>query len=251
MSEPSQLPVVERAAMVVIGDELLSGKIAEQNVMPLARALLALGIRLSRVVVIPDDVRVIAEEVRRLSDQADIVFTSGGIGPTHDDVSVEGVARALGADVVESPELVGLLESVYGARFSALHRRMARVPRGSTLLMSKDVRWPAIVCGKVWMLPGVPELFRMRVGVLREHMRGPRPIYGAEVLSRAEEADITGQIDVVVARYPDVQVGSYPKWADPAYKTRVTFDGIDEGRVTQAASDFRELIIESAIDPLR
>lgn len=241
--------VVESACALVIGDELLSGQIADQNVAPLARALRAIGVTLRTVSVVSDDVEVIASEVHRLSALGDIVFTSGGVGPTHDDVSVLGVAKALDRKVVEDEELVALLASVYGERFTPAHRLMARVPEGAELLRSEDVRWPAIVCGKVWMLPGVPELFRAKLTCIRAHLRGPSPIFGAEVLTRVDEIELMPHLTAVVSRFPEVHVGSYPRWFDPRYKTRITFDGKDEAAVLRAASEFRGLAGDAAIDP--
>jgi molybdenum cofactor synthesis domain-containing protein len=247
--EASSRRIVESAAALVIGDEILSGQIADQNVAPLAKTLRAMGVTLRTVAVVPDDVDFIAHEVDRLRAQADVVFTSGGVGPTHDDVSVLGVARALGCRVVESEELVALLTGVYGERFTPGHRLMARVPEGAELISSDGVAWPAIVCGKIWMLPGVPELFRAKLIAVRDHLSGPSPIYGTEVLTRADEVELLPHFAAVVTRYPDVHVGSYPRWFDPRYKTRVTFDGKSETRVLDAARDFRGLAGDAAIDP--
>lgn len=249
MTESASRRIVDTAAALVIGDEVLSGQIADQNVAPLARTLRSLGITLRTVAVVADDVEVIATEIERLSALADIVFTSGGVGPTHDDVSVLGVARALGRSVVVSEELVLLLRGVFGAGFTDGHRLMARIPEGAELMRTEDVLWPAIVCGKVWMLPGVPELFRAKLVGVRAHLSGPSPIHGVEVLTRVDEVDLLPHLTAVVSDYPDVHVGSYPRWFDPRCKTRVTFDGKDESRVVAAARAFRELAGDAAIDP--
>lgn len=249
MIQTSSRRIVDGAAALIIGDEILSGQIADQNLAPLAKTLRGMGVILRAVAVVPDDVEVIASEVDRLSALADVVFTSGGVGPTHDDVSVLGIARALGRRVVESEELVALLAGVYGDRFTPGHRLMARVPEGAELIRSEGVPWPAIVCDKVWMLPGVPELFRAKLVAIRDHLSGPSPIYGTEVLTRADEVELLQHFATVVMRYPDVHVGSYPRWFDPHYKTRVTFDGKSETRVFDAARDFRGLAGDAAIDP--
>src|SRR3954451_18852253 len=152
--------VVRTAAALVIGNELLSGKVLDANVHALAGLLRALGIRLSRVVMLPDDVGVLAAEVRRLSADFDVVFTSGGVGPTHDDVTVEAVARAFGVDVVLDPTLSELLRGVYGERLTEAHMLMARVPLGAVLRSSPEVQWPTPVMNNVWILPGIPDLFK-------------------------------------------------------------------------------------------
>lgn len=241
--------IIDSACALIIGDELLSGRIADQNIAPLAKTLRAIGVTLRTVAVVADEVDVISSEILRLRALGDMVFTSGGVGPTHDDVSVLGVAQALGRPVVESEELVELLAGFYGQRFTPAHRLMARVPEGAELIRSEDVRWPAIVCENVWMMPGVPELFRAKLLGVRAHLCGPGPFFAAEVLARVDEVDLLPQLTAIVSRYPDVHVGSYPRWFDPLCKTRITFDGKNEESVQRAARDFRSLAGDSALEP--
>src|SRR6187549_2900179 len=134
--------VVRTAAALVIGNELLSGKVLDANVHALAGSLRALGIRLSRVVMLPDEIGILADEVRRLSADFDVVFTSGGVGPTHDDVTVDAVARAFGVEVGLVPTLTELLRSLYGERITDAHLLMARIPVGAMLCGSPEVQWP-------------------------------------------------------------------------------------------------------------
>src|SRR5215468_4953649 len=124
------------AAALVIGNELLSGKIAEGNLQVLARELRGLGVLLRRAVLILDDVEEIAREVRALGASHDVVFTSGGVGPTHDDLTIEGVARAFGVKVVVSPEIEEMIRRYYGNRVTEGHLLMARVPAGARLVSS-------------------------------------------------------------------------------------------------------------------
>src|SRR5919201_3110556 len=119
------------AGIVLIGNEILSGKIADANAAYLCRELRELGVDVRRISVIPDDVDTIAAEIAAFSREFDVVFTSGGVGPTHDDVTIEGVARAMQVPVVRHPELVALLERYYGDRLTEAHRKMAEVPQGA------------------------------------------------------------------------------------------------------------------------
>src|SRR5690606_32265936 len=141
------------------------------------------------------------------------------------------------------------LQQVYGDRLTETHKLMARVPEGAQLLRSHDIRWPTIVCENVWIMPGVPELFRMKLAALREHVRGPTPIYGLELFFSAEEVDLKIALDQVVAAHPQVEIGSYPKWFDKRYKTRVTFDGIDEVAVARAAEALKARLGTLLVEP--
>ena len=123
------------AAALVIGNELLSGKIADENVVVLARTLQRIGVRLERVVMVRDDLEVIAEEVRALSEQHDVVFTSGGVGPTHDDLTVDAIAAAFEVDVVRSPPMEAMLRQYYGDEITEGHLRMARSPAGERAIL--------------------------------------------------------------------------------------------------------------------
>lgn len=226
------------AAALVIGNEILSGKVEEANVGALARTLRQLGVLLRRVVVVMDDVETIAREVRDLSPAHDWLFTSGGIGPTHDDVTIEGVARAFGVRVVSSPEMESMLRAHYKERFTDGHLRMALVPEGASLEVTAEITWPTIRLGNTWLLPGIPEVFRMKLPVVVARVAGSRAFVSRAVYVKMEEGELKPLLDRVVAAFPDVLVGSYPKWLDPAYKTKLTFDGRDIDRVLAARESF-------------
>jgi molybdenum cofactor synthesis domain-containing protein len=230
--------VVQTAAALVIGNELLSGKIQESNLIELARTLRALGVRLIRALFVPDEIEVIARAVQELSTAADVLFTSGGVGPTHDDVTVEAVAQAFGVRAVIDPTLAALLREVYGERCSDAHLRMALVPEGAELVSSSDVRWPTPLMRNVFVLPGVPEIFRMRLDAVRQHLSGPRPFVSSAVFLTLDEPELTPMLNQVVAAHPEVEIGSYPKWFDPKYKTKITFDGADADAVARAVAAF-------------
>jgi molybdenum cofactor synthesis domain-containing protein len=230
-----QEPRAKTAAALVIGNELLSGKVEEANVAVLARTLRALGVLLRRVVTILDDKAEISREVRELSKSHDWLFTSGGVGPTHDDVTIEAVADAFGVPVVISPPMEKMLRDHYGDRITEGHLRMALVPQGAQLEATEEVRWPTVRIGNTWVMPGIPEVFRMKLPVVVARIgEGAPPYVSRAVYTRMDEGDLKPLLDDVVARFPDVDVGSYPKWLDPAYKTKLTFDGRDAVRVDAA-----------------
>jgi molybdenum cofactor synthesis domain-containing protein len=231
------------AAALVVGDELLSGKVEESNVAPLARTLRGLGILLRRVVVVMDDVEAIAGEVRALSSTHDWLFTSGGVGPTHDDVTVEAVARAFGTRVVSSPRMEEMLRAHYAERCTDGHLRMALIPEGAALESTPDVAWPTVRVQNTWLLPGIPEMFRVKLTVVAARIgaAGP-PFVSHAAYVNLDEGVLTPLLAQVVHDHPDVSVGSYPKWLEPRYKTKLTFDGRDEARVLAARDAFVALL---------
>ena len=226
------------AAMLVIGNELLSGKVEEKNLFELSHLLRQLGIRFSRAVVVADEIPAIRREVEELSRSADVVFTSGGVGPTHDDVTIEAVAQAFGVDLVIEPRLEALLRRAYGERLTEAHLRMALVPRGAELISASDAHWPATLMKNVFVLPGVPEIFRLKLDAVRTHLRGFAPFVSRAAFLSLEEVDLKAELDAVVAAHPAVEIGSYPKWRDPTYRTKITFDARDEQAVVRALDDF-------------
>ncbi len=239
--------VVRTAAALVIGNELLTGKVGDANVQELARSLRALGIRLGRVVMLPDDIELLAEEVRRLSAAYDVVFTSGGVGPTHDDVTVVAIARAFGVEVVEEPRLAALIRGVYRERTTEAHLLMARVPEGSVLCDAPDVEWPTPVTKNVWMLPGIPDLFRLKLLTVRAWLRGPAPFVSRALFLRIEEPILKPTLDQVVAGHPDVEIGSYPKWFDATYRTQITFDAASPEAAQAALDDLQARVAPSDV----
>src|SRR6266404_4751275 len=138
-------PMAKTAGILLIGNEILSGKITDANAAYLCRELRGLGVEVRRITVIPDEVDLIAAEVSRFGADYDVVFTSGGVGPTHDDVTIEGVARAAGVSVIRHPALVALLEGYYKDALNDAHLKMAEVPEGAELLVDESVRFPTIL----------------------------------------------------------------------------------------------------------
>jgi len=239
--------VVRTAAALVIGNELLSGKVLDANVYALAGSLRALGIRLCRVLMLPDEIGILADEIRRMSADFDVVFTSGGVGPTHDDVTVEAVARAFGVEVALDPTLSELLRDLYGERLTDAHLLMARVPVGAVLCGSPEVQWPTPVMNNVWILPGIPDLFKLKLLTVRAWLRGPTAFVSRALFLRLDEPLLKPMLDAVVRRHPQVEIGSYPKWFDPSYRTQITFDAETTTAAQAALDDLSSLLAPSEI----
>jgi molybdopterin-biosynthesis enzyme MoeA-like protein len=238
---------VETAAFLAIGNELLTGKVVEANLTPLAKTLRALGIELRTAEILLDDVPTLAGAIARLSATHGVVVTSGGVGPTHDDVTIEAVAKAFGRRVVREPTLVELVRKTFGDKTSDAHLRFADIPEGAELRRAPDVSWPTPVVENVWILPGVPEVFRMKLATLRAWVRGPRPFVTRALVLNRDEVDLKDALDAVVAAHPLVSIGSYPALFNPRYRTRITFDGTSESAVQAALDALSALLDASAI----
>jgi molybdenum cofactor synthesis domain-containing protein len=225
------------AGIILIGDEILSGKVQDQNARFLIDELRALGVALRRVVTIPDVLEDIAATVADVAGRFDHVFTSGGVGPTHDDLTMEGVARAFGGRVIRHPELEALLRGYYGERLRERDLRMADVPEGAHFVVGEGgMGWPVIAMRNVYILPGVPELFRRKFLSIRERFR-EAPYALRAVFTSSEEGVIAHELDRIVATYAEVAVGSYPSFSAPDYKVKVTIESKDAAAVAAAFED--------------
>jgi molybdenum cofactor synthesis domain-containing protein len=229
---------VPTAAILVIGDEILSGKTEDQNARLLIGELRELGVALRRIVAIPDDVEEVAASVRELSSRFDHVFTSGGVGPTHDDVTLAGIARAFDVNLVRHPNLEARLKTYFGADADESRLRMADVPEGAELLVTEETRWPMLRVKNVFILPGVPELFRKKFMAIRERFR-VAPFFARTFYTLQEEFDIAGGLRAVADAHPQVAIGSYPSFSSPDYRVKVTLESKDGAALESAA---RELI---------
>jgi molybdenum cofactor synthesis domain-containing protein len=221
------------AGIILIGNEILSGKIADANAAYLCRELRALGVDVRRISVIPDEVATVAREVAAFSRDFDVVFTSGGVGPTHDDVTIEGVADAMGVPVVRHPVLRGMLEEYYGDRLTEAHLKMAEVPEGAELVAHESVRFPTILVRNVYVLPGVPEIFRRKFEALRERFR-EQPFHLRNVFLGIGEGDIADHLSDVLRTFPALLLGSYPEFSNPEYRVKVTLESKDHAYLEQA-----------------
>lgn len=224
---------VPTAGIAIIGDEILSGKFVEENAAFLIKELRSLGVDLRRIVVIPDELDDIAATVRELSDRFDHVFTSGGVGPTHDDVTMVAIAKAFGTEIVRVPELEERVRAYWGANLSEPNLRVADVPRGAELVYGKDQVWPCVCMKNVYILPGVPPLFRRKFVDIRERFR-VEAVTIARVYVDADEGAIADDLDAVVAAHPAVKIGSYPRFAEKDFKVLVTLEGRLAAEVTGA-----------------
>jgi molybdenum cofactor synthesis domain-containing protein len=227
---------VPTAAILVIGDEILSGKTEDRNARLLIGELRELGVALKRILVIPDDVEEVASAVRDLSSRFDHVFTSGGVGPTHDDVTLVGVARAFDVPLVRHPNLEARLKTFFGDDVDESRLRMADVPEGAELIAPAETRWPMLAVKNVYILPGVPELFQKKFMAIRERFR-VAPFYARAIYTLQDEFDIAESLRAVADAHPQVAIGSYPTFASTEYRVKLTLESKDGAALEAALTD--------------
>ncbi len=247
------------AGMVVIGDEILTGKVLDENTFTLARVLFGRGVVLSRVETIPDDIEDIARTVRRMSAAYTWVFTSGGIGPTHDDRTYEGVARAFDRKLAYREDVLARMEEHHQALgkgpLNDARKRMALMPEGCQLLQGPAPLWvPVVVVENVHVLPGVPTLFESMLSGIQERFSG---VLRHRVLLYTDgyEGDIADALAREQAAHPQVAIGSYPQYgsekhpAQKRYNVMVTIEGEDAALVEEMASRLERDIVASREPP--
>jgi len=200
------------AALVVIGDEILSGRTQDKNVAQLATWLNVQGIRLAEVRVVPDVTAAIVEAVNALRVRNDYLFTTGGIGPTHDDITVDAIAAALGVSVVHHPKAVAVLERYYEARggLTEARKRMARVPEGADLIENRMSGAPGIHIGNIFVMAGVPHITAGMLDALTGTLEGGRPVLSRTIGCWVAESEVAILLGEVERAHAGVAIGSYP-----------------------------------------
>lgn len=227
------------AAVIIIGAEVLSGKVQDANGPHLIRALRDRGIALLEIRVIGDDVDIIADAVRAMSAKADFVFTTGGIGPTHDDVTVEGVAKAFGTRVTLEPRIVALLKERWGENVEPVKLRLAEVPEGAEVQLEEGEFVPVIRYQNVWVFPGVPGLMRQCFDRMSDAL--PRSALHTDALMlQVSESSIAGALYDIQAAFPEVAIGSYPRFSAGRWRVKVTVDGRKRHQVDAAIRAIRD-----------
>lgn len=247
MSEqtPTKTPT---AAVLVIGNEILSGRTQDANLNAIAVKLTACGIRLKEARVVPDIQEDIVEAVNALRQRYDYVLTTGGIGPTHDDITADSIAAAFGVTVSENPEARECLLRSYGAEnLTPARLRMARTPEGVKLINNPVSAAPGFQIGNVYVMAGVPNIMRaMLDGVVAGLRHGPT-IHSVSVSGYVAESLVAAGLEAIAMRYPMLDIGSYPWTRNTRHGTALVSRGTDEGALRQASAEILSLM--QAFDP--
>lgn len=274
---PAKTTTSPSAALLIIGDEILNGFTTESNLRVASQALGSIGIPLKRVSVVADSIEEIAEEVQRLSQRYDLVFTSGGIGPTHDDVTLRAVARAVGQEMAEHDEMLTHLQIVQKEQADrqgstmplpppALDegmRRLAWLPAQSRLCFppppddyyhnggtsqQRNKTWPVLQVENIFVLPGVPQFFAAKMTLLAKHFLPRAPVQEVrKIVLDIEERNLVMHLDALVQRCPRVKIGSYPFVDHPQFKTIITLEAAQAGDVDDAVHVLVEALPSQAV----
>ena len=232
------------AAMIVIGDEILSGRTRDSNMHFLAQELTKAGIDLAEVRVVSDDAGAIEGAVRALSGAYTHVFTSGGIGPTHDDITADCVARAFDRAIDVRDDARAVLQAHYdrmGTELNAARLRMARIPEGATLIENPVSAAPGFVIENVYVMAGVPAVFEAMVASVLPTLVGGRPLMSQSLRIFRGEGDIAGPLGELAADFPDLSIGSYPFQKDGVYGAQIVIRGQDGAQVDAAMTRLSEI----------
>ncbi|MGL4311111.1 MAG: competence/damage-inducible protein A [Paracoccaceae bacterium] len=225
------------AAILVIGDEILSGRTRDSNLHFLAGELARHGIDLREARVVSDDHMVIVTAVNALRQAYDHVFTSGGIGPTHDDITADAVADALGVTIDVREDARAMLAAHYarsGAELNEARLRMARIPEGGVLIDNPISTAPGFSVGNVHVMAGVPKIFEAMVASLLPRLTGGHPLVSQTLRLLRGEGEIAAFLGALAAEYGDLSMGSYPFQSNGIHGTNIVIRGIDPARVDQA-----------------
>jgi molybdenum cofactor synthesis domain-containing protein len=228
-------PNTVTAALVVIGEEILSGRTEDANIAYLAAYLTRIGILLREVRVVRDIEDEIVAAVNALRARYTYVFTTGGIGPTHDDVTTDAIAKAFGVEVVTDPEAVAAMRKRFSEQeLTSARLRMARIPAGASLIDNAISRAPGYMIGNVIVMAGVPRIMQVMLDAVSPRLSKGRPMLARSVRVDAPEGDVAPGLAELQAAHPKVQIGSYPFFENKRLGTYVVLRSVDSGRLEAA-----------------
>lgn len=238
------------AAILIIGDEILSGRTQDINVSYIAQRLGELGIDLIEVRIVPDKEDHIGEAVNTLRERYAYVFTTGGIGATHDDITAASIAKAFNRNFVENEEALRILQDHYKERFNSIRRRMALMPEGITLIQNPVSGAPSFRIENVFVLAGMPTVMKGMFESLTPQLKCGALVFMSSVKSDVLEGNIADALAAIQNRYPMLAIGSYPFYQLPHVGTTLVLRGRDKELLTQATNEVIEMVKSFGAEPV-
>jgi molybdenum cofactor synthesis domain-containing protein len=236
------------AGLLVIGDEILSGRTKDVNIGTVAEFCTDLGIELGEVRVVPDVEAEIIAAVNALRARYTYVFTTGGIGPTHDDITADAIARAFGVKLPINPEARAMLEARWretGTVVNEARLRMARIPEGASLIVNSVSAAPGFRIENVHVMAGVPKIMQAMLEAILPTLKTGRKVLSRTVPAQVGEGIVAAPLAALQAEYPDVKMGSYPRMGDGAVRTELVLRSPDEARLAEATEKLRKIVAEA------
>ena len=241
---------ITTACVLVIGNEILSGRTQDTNLNHIARQLNEWGIRVREARVIPDVVEIIVSAVQEASRRFDYVFTTGGIGPTHDDITADCVANAFEVELVEHPEIAARIRQREASPdIMASRLRMARVPDGARLIENATGGPQGFAIGNVYVMAGIPMVMQAMLSTLEGQLDGGAPVRSRSVTAFLGESQIAGPLGQIQAHYPHIDLGSYPFSREGRYGTSLVMRGTDAGDLDAMLEDVKSIIVDAGETP--
>jgi len=232
------------AAVLIIGNEVLSGRTQDANLNYIAKGLAGVGVRLKEARVVADVEAEIVEAVNALRAKYDYVFTTGGIGPTHDDITSPCIAKAFGVRILRHPEAVAALEAAYKpGQLNEARLRMAEVPEGAALINTTATAAPGFRMGNVFVMAGVPSIMRAMFDAVKHTLRAGPPVLSASIMTHLPEGTIAKDFGVLQEKYADVDMGSYPFFRQGKFGTSLVLRGVDKARIAAAAAELKAILL--------
>lgn len=239
-------------AVLIIGDEILSGRTQDTNLRDIARYLGVIGVDLAEARTVPDVLGEIVDALNALRSRYDYVITTGGIGPTHDDITADAVAAAFGVELEEHPEILAMMTARWGDQLNAARRRMARVPVGGALVKNPVQGPPGFTIGNVFTLAGVPQIMRGMLEDVGPRMRGGRPTVSRTVrVEGSGEGQIAEPLEAVAKAHPDMSLGSYPFFSADGYGSNLVIRSRDPEQLAAVVAELIEALRRAGIDNVR
>lgn len=231
------------SAILIIGNEILSGRTVDKNTSFIAKWLGDLGISVEEVKIIPDKEDVIISSLNELRKKYQYVFTTGGIGPTHDDITSESVAKAFGKKYGYNKEAYAILEKYYAkSEFNEGRKKMARMPEGAILIYNKEGSAPAFSVENVFVLPGIPSYVELMLPQLKEVLVSGKKIVSLSCDAKVRESAIAVELSNIQDKYPDIDIGSYPYSKEGSFGTMLVMRGVDEAKILRCKQEIDLMI---------
>lgn len=229
------------AGIIIIGNEILSGKVRDSNSYFLARELRELGVDVKRIIVIPDEIEIIGVTALEFSNKYDYVFTSGGVGPTHDDVTMAGIAKGFGVKLSRHTELEKLLCSRFDKTLNDAVLKMTEVPEGTEVFIREGMRYPVIFFRNIFIFAGIPDYLREKFTIIKERFRSST-FHLKRLFLNGHESEFAEILESVVLNNSEVNFGSYPILGQPEYRVVVTAESKSEHLLKKAMDELLHIL---------